>query len=962
MKISLPKSPRPHACAQRTPSGVSSMRKLLMLAGLVACQLPLAHAADYYVDSTSTGTNFGSRTNPWKSLAWNAPINQTAFQPGDRIFFRKGRTYVGQIMPLGSGGTAAAPVIFDSYEEPGDPQTKPVIAGMGTAQIGSTIYLKDKSYVTVQNLEVTNWPAGATATDGSAGVRDGIRIQIYGAGVKSGIKILNNTIRQVRGITARGGLYGNAAIYVITSDSSTNARWDDVLIEGNDISDSTCIGIYVKCPPYYTMANTAGWATNVKITGNTFQNMGADHIVLNGCESPVVEFNKGYGAGVYGTRQYEMIAGMWTCYKTQNTLFQYNEVAYTENEFANGLKGDSQAFDVDYGTQGNHVFQYNYTHHNEGGVLIIMPADNNGAGTNYPKTTIYRYNLSVNDGRNTGTCSQFSIFPVQGTSSAHIHNNVFYSTLPEGYRFTGVTAAYYSNNVFHVPRAVYPSASRFSNNCYFGHEVEVNDPFKVVADPKFVSPFPAGAGGDGDIAASTDIFKLQATSPLINAGKVVMIDGSPSVAPNGDYWANPLNQGLPDIGAHEHPSGATLPAAATATATTVYEDNSPAVTYSHTTYDPNYWTYTTTDGTSSGNSQHVSYVPGKWVEVTFTGSHISLYGKKSPSGGQMSVIVDGTPVSDIVDFYWPVDMFRTELYRITGLNPTQTHTIRFTVMTTKNVFSANKYVYIDYFEQLPVAPPAAPKVTLLDNSTATYAGTWTQATADNQSYGKTYASSTAQNSYVEFTFTGTGVRLYGQRAVDHGKMTVTINGVNPVQIDNYAPVTAYAYIDHRAKLFEKKGLPPGTYVVRATVDSNDGKKIALDWAEGLVETAPVNIDTNGSTPSLVYTGTWTHSADAAYYNGTKSVASANNASVEFTFTGTAVKLFGKKAANLNKLNISVNNGTPVLVDCTSATTLVPTELFGITGLAPGVNKIKATIYDPANSGKTVGIDYFQYQP
>jgi hypothetical protein len=596
-------------------------------------------------------------------------------------------------------------------------------------------------------------------------------------------------------------------------------------------------------------------------------------------------------------------------------------------------------------------------------VLLIMPADNNGAGTNYPKNTVYRYNLSVNDGRNGSTCSQFAIFPVEGISRAFVHNNVFYSTLPEGYRFTGVTAAEYTNNVFHVARAVYPSASWFSHNAYIGHEADVNDPYKVVADPRFVSPFPTGAGGDGDIAANTDIFKIQATSPLINAGKVVSITGV-SPAPNGDYWANPLSQGLPDIGAHEHPTGATLPAAANTTPTTVYEDNSPTgVVYSHTGYNSLYWTYSQTpDGKYSGKSQHVSYQPGKWVEVTFTGSNISLYGNKGPAGGHMSVMVDGVLTSDVVDFYWPVDMWRTELHRVTGLNPNQTHTVRFTVLNTKNPFSSNKYCYIDYFQKLPVAPEALPKVTVIDDSTAARAGTWTQETNEfKHSYGKTRSISSTQNSYLEFTFTGTGVRLYGQRAANRGLMTVTIDGANPVQINTFAPVTALDYLDHRAKLFEKRGLPYGTHTLRARVDSNDGKLITLDWAEGLVETH-VKVDTNGSTPSLVYTGSWTHSADATYYNSTKSVASANNASVEFTFTGTAVKLFGKKAANLNKLNISINNGPATLVDCNSTTTQVPVELFSVTGLVPGVNKIKATIYDPANSGKTVGIDYFQYQP
>jgi hypothetical protein len=328
----------------------------------------------------------------------------------------------------------------------------------------------------------------------------------------------------------------------------------------------------------------------------------------------------------------------------------------------------------------------------------------------------------------------------------------------------------------------------------------------------------------------------------------------------------------------------------------------------------------------------------------------------------MSVSVNGVPTTDVVDFYWPVDMYRTEVYRLTGLNPTGTNKVRFTVMNTSNPFSNNKYCYIDYFEKLPVTPEPLPKITVIDNSAATPAGTWTHETTDiKHSYGKTRSISSTQNSYLEFTFTGTGVRLYGQRAANRGLMTVTINGLNPVQVNTFAPVTALDYIDHRAKLFEKRGLPYGTYTLRATVNSNDGKLITLDWAEGLVETA-VKVDTNGSTPSQVFAGSWTHSADSTYFNGTKSVASANNASVEFTFTGNAVKLFGKKAPNLGMLNIKVNNGPDIPVDCSSTTTLVPTELFSVTGLQPGVNKIKATIVNPSNTTKTVGLDYFQYQP
>jgi hypothetical protein len=498
------------------------------------------------------------------------------------------------------------------------------------------------------------------------------------------------------------------------------------------------------------MTDTARWSTNVRVRENTFSNMGADHLVFNGIVAPLAEYNKCYEAGVYGTKGYQAIAGMWTCYKTQESLFQYNEVAYTHNEYTNGTNGDSKAFDVDFGTQGNHTFQYNYTHHNEGGVLIIMAREPNSSPINdWYKTTRYRYNLSVNDGRNTASCSQFGIHPVLGRSSAHIYNNVFYSTLPEGFKFSDDHASYYSNNIFYMPSAIYPTKPWFSHNAYYGHVPEVNDSNKVVADPKFVSPFPAGAGGDGDVLANTNIFKLQPTSPLINAGKAITVTPAATV----DYWGNAVNQGLPDIGAYEYPSGGSLPAAPNTVATTIIQDplNLPTVAYGGT------WSRVVNNGMYSGGNQS-SASTNAWVQATFTGTNITLYGKRSPGLGRMNVHVDGEFVG-VADAYWPIEEFRKELYQVTGLAPGE-HTIKFTVID-KNPLSTGTWVGIDYFEVLPVTPPARPEVTRIDNTAGTHVGTWDTASQGEHYYGRTRSQSVTVGSYVEFTFTGTGVRLFG---------------------------------------------------------------------------------------------------------------------------------------------------------------------------------------------------------
>ena len=74
-------------------------------------------------------------------------------------------------------------------------------------------------------------------------------------------------------------------------------------------------------------------------------------------------------------------AGIWP-WDCDDTVIQFNEVS--------GLKGtkDGEAFDSDAYTR-NTLFQYNYTHDNDGGFLLICCSDNTG--------TVVRYNISQND-------------------------------------------------------------------------------------------------------------------------------------------------------------------------------------------------------------------------------------------------------------------------------------------------------------------------------------------------------------------------------------------------------------------------------------------------------------------------------------------------------------------------------------------------------------------------------------
>jgi len=100
-----------------------------------------------------------SLSTAWKTLA---RVNATVFSPGDRILFKSGSTWTGQLWPKGSG-TERQPIMIDKYG--GEP--KPVINGNGKAE--DAVLLKNQEYWEIRSLEVTN-------TGTSPGVRRGVRV------------------------------------------------------------------------------------------------------------------------------------------------------------------------------------------------------------------------------------------------------------------------------------------------------------------------------------------------------------------------------------------------------------------------------------------------------------------------------------------------------------------------------------------------------------------------------------------------------------------------------------------------------------------------------------------------------------------------------------------------------------------------------------------------------------------
>ena len=204
---------------------------------------------------------------------------------------------------------------------------------------------------------------------------------------------------------------------------------------------------------------------------------------------------------------------------------------------------DGQPFDCD-GLCRNTTYQYNYSHDNEGGFMLICNWANRLKDFN--TDGVIRYNISQND--------RSKIFHYSGINTGfQIYNNTIYVgegnnavfSREDGVRGSSIT---YTNNIFYNEGNNFEyksskTACTFNNNLYYGNHPssEPKDPNKLLADPKLVAP---GTGGIG--LGNVGGYKLLEGSPCIDAGVTISNNGG------RDYFGNALPLSGIDIGAHEY--------------------------------------------------------------------------------------------------------------------------------------------------------------------------------------------------------------------------------------------------------------------------------------------------------------------------------------------------------------------------------------------------------------------------
>ncbi len=353
------------------------MNKRSCLSGLIAialwCSLQTAAGTVYYVDSISGNNQFTglSPNQAWLDLE---KINHTRFLPGDSILFKCGTSYSGSL-EIQHSGTTENPIVVGMYGN----GNKPAIHGKGKKIY--TVLLNNAEHIIVQDLEISN-----TGTEREKG-RTGVLVLAENCGDRRNITLQRLTVRDVNGSLVKKEGGGSGILWENRGDS-IRSRFIHLHIKNCHLINCSRNGIISN-----GYSNRDNWypSKGILIRDNLLEGIPGDGIVPIGCDGAVIEHNIMRNCPDILSHE-EAAAGIWP-WSCDNTVIQYNDVS------GHNAKWDGQGFDSDYNCL-NTTIQYNYSHDNAGGFLLICNDGGSlGKGWNIgTENTVIRYNISVNDG------------------------------------------------------------------------------------------------------------------------------------------------------------------------------------------------------------------------------------------------------------------------------------------------------------------------------------------------------------------------------------------------------------------------------------------------------------------------------------------------------------------------------------------------------------------------------------
>jgi murein DD-endopeptidase MepM/ murein hydrolase activator NlpD len=266
------------------------------------------------------------------------------------------------------------------------------------------------------------------------------------------------------------------------------------------------------------------------------------------------------------------------------------------------------------------------------------------------------------------------------------------------------------------------------------------------------------------------------------------------------------------------------------------------------------------------------------------------------------------------------------------------------------------------YDGTPPSAPPTPGAARYEqtNSNILYLGTWVTFTSSSASGGSyKYANSPAR---AIISFTGTKLDLIATKGTTQGKAQVYLDGADKGVIDFSSTTTLRKQV-----VWSTGTVTSGKHTVELSWLGKPGvaggTRINIDAVDVLGTLAPVALTTVEQTDSrFSYKGIWTTLTTASASGGSTVYVNKAGSSVTIDFTGSCLIWLAKTASVYGIAKVTVDGGTPVLVDLYSASTLYKQKVWNTGLLADGAHTvvIEWTGTKNARSTKTnIGIDAVQ---
>lgn len=331
----------------------------------------LGFAQSFYIDNENGNdqNNGNSITTAWKSLN---RVNSEIFKPGDSILFKRDGKWVGTMMPKGNGAINDK-IVIGTYGNGKAPIIDAEGKVLNAEFMSAAVVLYNQEYWEIRDIEVRNFEKGNPEKPLK---KAGILVMAKDIGTLHDFKIENVKIAHVNGslkTRENGGVF-----FKIIADKNLDNRiptnFDGIYINNCHFYDVERGGFLNQSvwkkrdfdSKFGEICNDSKMNTwfpskNILIENCKFENIGGNGLVTRVADSPIVQYNLFYKNSLKttGNASYP--------YNCDNALWQFNEASYT---VYNEGDIDASGFDSDYMCK-NTIIQYNYSHHNDWGGLLV---------------------------------------------------------------------------------------------------------------------------------------------------------------------------------------------------------------------------------------------------------------------------------------------------------------------------------------------------------------------------------------------------------------------------------------------------------------------------------------------------------------------------------------------------------------------------------------------------------------